>query len=128
VGSFVTIIAPASLDKNKQTAVGIVVHPQVPGGWSIPSLSATPFATGTPNGSETATSTGTLATGTVTATLTETPTAVSIGTQTETPTPFGTLTDTPTPTPTPAGGSTTVTTNTFIEWLKSLFRQVISSQ
>ena len=128
VGSFVTIIAPASLDKGKQTAVGIVVHPHVPNGWNVPSGSATPFPTNTSDGTFTPTPTGTLpATETATATATGTPLAT--GTSTATATAVGTSTDTPTPTATPtAGGGTTPTANSFIEWLRSLFRQILTNQ
>lgn len=128
IGSFVTIIAPASLGDGKQTAVGIVVHPHIPIGWNVAILSATPLATGTaiasPTGtltSETPTPTGTLATDTAT----ETPTASE--TATETPPGVATFTDTPTPTATPGGGGTTISTNAFIEWLRDLFRQLLSS-
>jgi hypothetical protein len=132
VGSFVTVIAPASVSNGKQTAVGIVVHPQIPNGWNISALSATPFATQTapgPVGSETPTVTGTLPTETPTAPVTETPTTFVIETatitETATVTPPGFMTDTPTFTPTPSGG-TALTDNTFIEWLRSLFRQVLN--
>jgi hypothetical protein len=125
VGSFVTIIAPASLGDEKQTAVGIVVHPHVPNGWNAPAASATPFFTGTPVGSETATPTGTVIT-------TETATATAAPPSTETPsaTAIGTFTETPTPTASPTGGTTGTpqTSNTLIEWLRSLFRQILTSQ
>lgn len=126
VGSFVTVIAPASLSAGKQIAVSIVVHPQVPNGWNIPSMSATPLPTGTADGTQTATPTGTLLTETVTVTLTETPTNVATVTLTETPTPpmtpEPTFTAVETPTPTPPGGGTGPTNITFIEWLRSLFQ------
>ena len=121
VGSFVTIIAPASHDDGKQTAVGIVVHPHVPHGWHIPSVTVTEFPT------ETATPTGTITTETATPTSTETPTATS--TSTETPPPLGTSTETSTPTATPAGGTaTSQTVDSFIEWLRSLFHQLLTNQ
>lgn len=128
VGSFVTVIAPASVSAGKQTAVGIVIHPQIPNGWTIPSLSQTPFPTTTAAVTETITPTGTLTTETPTPPPpTETPTAVeTIGvTPTETPPPVVILTNTPTATPTPLGG--TANSNTFIEWLRSLFRQVLGN-
>ena len=116
VGSFVTIIAPNSLSNGKQVAVGIVIHPQVPNGWKIPSLSSTPLPTETP-ATFTATPPGTLlATETVTATGTPN------GTATATVTAVGPLTDTPTATATPLGGATTFDATSFIEWLRSLFR------
>lgn len=126
VGSFVTIIAPASLINGKEMAVGIVVHPHVPPGWNVPALTATPFLTGTPSGTEIASPTGTPPT--ETPAISETPTPVETGTLTETPpvTPSVTLTETTTPTPTPSGGGTTVTTNTFMDWLRSLLSQLLS--
>ena len=114
VGSFVTIIAPNSLSNGKQVAVGIVIHPHVPNGWKIPSVSGTPLPTETP-ATFTSTPPGTLVTtGTVTATATETPNGTA--------TAVGPLTDTLTPTATPLGGATTLDTTSFIEWLRSLFR------
>jgi hypothetical protein len=110
VGKFVTIIAPANLDKGKQTAVGITVHPKVPDGWLK-----------TPPAKETS-----VATEPVTPKATETPTATATGTPIGTP--DGTLTDTPTPTATPKGGATVVTTNTLIEWLRSLLQQLLTSK
>lgn len=129
VGSFVTIIAPASLSQGRQTAAGIVVHPAIPGGWTVPSLSATPLPTNTAVETATETPTGILpATNTPTATATETGTPLATDTATDTPTPEGTATDTPTATPTPAGGGTAAPTNTLIEWLAALFRQILSRQ
>lgn len=129
VGSFVTVIAPASLSEGKQIAVGIVVHPHVPNGWTIPALSVTPFPTGTPiSDTVTPTVTGTLPTETVTGTATETPPALETATlvETATPTPAVILTDTPTATP--SVGGTGAPANTFIEWLRSLFRAVLSRE
>jgi hypothetical protein len=130
VGSFVTIIAPASLGNGKETAVGIVIHPQVPNGWNDMLGSATPLPTNTPDGNFTATSTGTqLATETATATATTTGTPFATDTATATMTAVGTFTDTPTATATPPpGGGATVTTNSFVEWLRSLLRMVLSNQ
>lgn len=130
VGSFVTVIAPASLSAGKQIAVGLVVHPQVPNGWNVPITSATPLATGTSSGTETATPTGTLATETPTPFFTETPTAVGTLTVTETatPTPAGAFTDTPTPTATATGGGAAATNTSFFEWLRSLFQQALSNR
>ena len=120
VGSFVTIIAPASLSNGKEMAVGIVVHPHVPPGWKVPDLSATPAPTETPPGALTATPTGTILT-------TETATPPVTETTTATPAVVDTPTDTPTPTATPMGGGTTATTNTFIDWLRSLLRQLLTN-
>jgi hypothetical protein len=110
-GSFVTIIAPNSISNGKQVAVGIVIHPQVPNGWNVPSVSATPLS----SANVTVTPTGTLLT-------TETVTGTPVGTATSTATAVGTVTDTPTATATPLGGTTTLDPASFIEWLKSLFR------
>jgi hypothetical protein len=119
VGSFVTVIAPATLDKGKQKAVGIVIHPKVPDGWKV-ATKTPPLETSTAQ--DKFTPTGTLAT--------ETPTPF------ETPTVVGTLTETETATPTAPGAATDKSTPTtpdltntsFIEWLRTLFRQVLSSQ
>jgi hypothetical protein len=116
VGSFVTVIAPASLDKGKQIAVGIVVHPKVPDGWKgkVLAPSDAPLTKET----STATPTGTLMTETGTPAGVETATATAEVTRTATPTP---------PAKVP-GGETTLTTNAFIEWLRSLFQQVIREE
>jgi hypothetical protein len=133
VGSFVTIIAPASLSHGKEMAVGIVVHPHVPNGWNIPSLSGTPPATSTAVETITATATATaLATETETVTLTETvtvtPLATDTATATETPTSVGTAAGTATATATPVGGGTSASADTFIAWLRSLFQQILTSR
>jgi hypothetical protein len=131
IGSFVTIIAPASIDHGKQIAVGIVVHPHVPGGWVIPTISATPLATSTAEGTMTATPISTLPTDTATETATATGTVIATdtATATDTPTAVGTFTDTPTSTATPvSGGTTTISTNHLIDWLASLFRQLLTSR
>ena len=113
VGSFVTVIAPASLDKGKQIAVGLVIHPKVPDGWkpSDPSdkdllPSATPVVKNTAGPTDSA--------------VTATP-KVS-----ETPTPAEIPTATPTPAPNAKENGTAAKSNSFIEWLKSLFREVLS--
>ncbi len=145
VGSFVTIIAPASLSQGKQMAVGIVVHPHVPPGWNVPSISATAPMTATavetftasPTGTSLATATATatetptgtqLATDTATETATGTQLATDTATATETPTTVETPTDTPTATATPIGGGTTISNNALIEWLRSLFQQILTSR
>ena len=125
VGSFVTIIAPASLNQGKQTAVGIVVHPNIPNGWNVPSAAATPLApdTPTPIGTSSATETAPV-------TVTGTQLATETMTETATATPIleGTPSETPTATPTPPGGTATATTEGFVEWLRSLFSQILSSR
>lgn len=147
VGSFVTIIAPASLSQRKQVAVGIVVHPQVPPGWNIPTVSATPPMTSTAVETFTASPTGTslatdtaiatetptgtqLATATDTATATATDVVLVTDTSTATETPIGmeTATDTPTATATPLGGGAAGSANALIEWLRSLFQQILTSR
>lgn len=143
VGSFVTIIAPASLSQGKQMAVGIVVHPLIPPGWNVPSMTATPSPTSTAVETFTATPTGTtlvtdtatatatatqLATDTATATATDTPIATSTETATATPTSVETATDWPTATATPIGGGTSTSADGFIEWLQSLFQQILTSR
>lgn len=122
VGSFVTVIAPASLDKGKQTVVGIVIHPKVPDGWKV-ATKTPPLITSTAE--DKATSTGTPPTETATPMLSETPTAVGTlpSTETATPTPPGGFKDTPTPTATPGPG---LTNTSFIEWLRTLLRQALN--
>lgn len=143
VGSFVTIIAPASLSQGKQIAVGIVVHPAVPGGWVVPTMSTTPVATETGVGTETATPVGTLVTetetatpvgtlvtdtATITETTTGTPLATDTATETSTPMMGETPTETPTETATPSTGGAAASTDTFINWLASLFRELLTRQ
>jgi hypothetical protein len=147
VGSFVTIIAPASLSQGKQVAVGIVVHPHIPPGWTVPSMSATlpatstavesftplptdtSLATETPTGMQPATDTATATvTETETATATDTLPATDTATATETPTTVETATNTATATATPTGGGTTAVTDAFIAWLRSLFQQILTSR
>jgi len=120
VGSFVTIIAPASLDNGKQTAVGIVVHPQVLPGWNMSAMTTTPLSTGTAEATFTPPATGT-------AMETPTPTPTGTPTPATTETPTGTLTETSTPTPTPAPGGTATTTNAFTDWLRTLIRQLLTN-
>lgn len=116
VGSFVTIMAPASVDKTKKTAVGIVVHPKVPEGLKELLPTATPLVKNTPMPPE--------PTLTATPKVSETPTPVA----SVSPAPFETLTATATPGPVPKEDGTTVSANAFIEWLRSLFVQVLSRQ
>lgn len=122
VGSFVTVIAPASLDNGKQTAVGIVIHPEIPSGWNVTPGSATLLPTRTMIGTQTAIQTGTPTTS-ETAAASETPWA----TATETPTAIGTFTDTPTPAPNPSG-KITVNANSLLDWLSGLVRELLGSQ
>jgi hypothetical protein len=121
VGSFVTVIAPASLDKGKQVAVGLVIHPKVPDGWKpldpsdkdlLPS--ATPLVKNTAGPTDPAV--------TATPKESETPTPAEFPTAT----PAETLTATPTPAPNSQETGKAAKSNSFIEWLRSLFQQVLS--
>jgi hypothetical protein len=121
VGSYVTIIAPNNVPNGKSIAVGIVIHPQMPSSFPLPSGSFTPLPTDTAVPTETALSTEVAS---------ETPTATP--TATETPAGVETATETVTPTATTAVASaaqtkTQGTVNSFIEWLASLFRQFLAS-
>ena len=120
VGSFVTIIAPDSFHDDHHTAVGIVIHPHVPEGWHVPTTSVTAPVTETAVGTVSVTET---------ATATETPTALATDTATSTATPTveATSTDTATATSTPSAGGTSASTVTFIEWLRSLFHEILTS-
>jgi hypothetical protein len=122
VGSIVTIIAPASINKEKQIAVGIVVHPEkelLPSAtpWVKELLpSQTPLVKNTPLPTEVPMS--------ATPKVGETPTAV----ESATPTAIETVTGTAkTPGTTKETGAA-AKSNSFIEWLKSLFRQVLGQQ
>ena len=122
VGSFVTIISPANVNSfasENRIATGIVIHPQAPNGFPIPTFTSTPLPSAT-------------------ATETETPTAVVTETPTFTATVTVTETETPTETATPTStGTVTTTTSTqvntpsavtsFVEWVASLFRQILTS-
>lgn len=111
VGSIVTIIAPASLDKGKQKAVGIVVHPEKE---LLPSE--------TPRVKDTAVPTDIPVT--KTPKVAETPTPADAFTAT----PTGTLTETADTAAKAKDDGTAAKPNPFIEWLRSLFRQVLSQQ
>jgi len=126
VGSFVTIIAPASLSEGKEMAVGIVVHPKIPAGWKTLALSATPAVKDTVKETYTPTPVGTLpatekvevpVTGTTTATTPETVTGKSVEKLIETPTPIAKT----------AGGDKTVNTSAFMDWLRSLLQQLLGT-
>jgi hypothetical protein len=120
VGSLVTVIAPASLSKEKQIAVGIVVHPETQEG-SKPLLpSATPLVKNTPMPAEP------LATATPkmseTTSASATPAEKAVVSQTATP-----VETTPSKSTTNANeDSKVVNANAFIEWLRSLFVQLLS--
>jgi hypothetical protein len=122
VGSYVTVIAPASISKGKQIAVGIVVHPDkklvtsaTP--WDKDLLaSQTPLVKDTPAPTEIPI--------TATPKVGETPTAV----ESVTATPLETFTTTLETTTNAKEAGKAVKSNSFIEWLKSLFRQVLSQK
>jgi hypothetical protein len=124
VGSYVTIIAPASISKGKQVAVGIVVHPEKDLELSATAAekellaSATPLVKDTPAPSEVPTM--------ATPKVGESPTAV----ESATADPMATLTVTATSETTVKAkvAGAEVKSNPFIEWLKSLFRKVLSQQ
>ena len=116
VGSFVTIIANASINKEKQIAVGIVVHPKAPEGLKELLPSATPLVKNTPVPTDIPV--------TATPKVSETPTPAGIATAT----PVETLTATPTPAASAKEGETALKANSFIEWLRSFFQQILSGQ
>ena len=132
VGSFVTIIAPASISKGKQIAVGIVIKPDVPEGLKVLVMSATPLVKDTPESTQAAPTESakalamsatpivkdTAAPKSPEAAATE-PSKDSQKTM-PTATPMETSTDKSSPTATPKA-------NTLIEWLKSLLRQLLGS-
>lgn len=130
VGSFVTVIAPASSGNGTPVAVGIVVHPHVPPGWNV-SISPTAVDTETPQATSTPTAVGTESetstpTAVETSTPTETPIVGTTETATPTSTPVGTETAASTATATPTGGATTINTNAIVEWLRALFHQLLT--
>jgi hypothetical protein len=145
MGAYVTIIAPNNVPDGKSIATGIVIHPQAPASFPLPTASFTPLPADTAVPTETAlptevaseTPTETVVvTETVTATEvpSETPTETPSETPTETPTSEGTVTETATATitETPAVTSlskqdTQATVTSFIEWLASLFRQFLAN-
>ena len=133
VGSFVTIIAPASISKGKQIAVGIVVKPDVPEGSKILAPSGTPLVkdTAAPKSTPAAATEPPKALA-MSATPIVKDTAVSNSTQaaatepskdsqktTLTGTPMKTFTDKSTPAVAPK-------INSLIEWLRSLLGQLLA--
>lgn len=146
-GAYVTIIAPNNVPGGKWIATGIVIHPQPPSSFPIPTFTFTPLPTLTPLPTETevpteiptetAVMTDTPAetpTETMTETPTETSTVVETATETAPATETATVTETSTPTETETPAVTTLSQETsqsmvtsFMEWLASLFRQFLSS-
>ncbi len=126
VGSFVTVITPASLSKGKEMAVGLVVHLKIPADWKTLALSAIPAVKGAAKETYTPTPVGTLpATEKVAVTVTGTTTATT--TETVSGKPGEKLIETPTPIAKSVGGGKTVNTSTFIDWLRSLLQQLLGS-
>jgi len=122
VGSLVTIIAPASINKGKQIAVGIVVKTDVPEGSKILAPS------GTPQVKDTAATTGTPAA------VNEKALEMSATPQVkDTAAPTSTLATTEppkvlehtTPTTNTKGDGTASKSNGLIEWLRTLLRQLL---
>jgi len=110
VGSYVTIIAPASISKGKQIAVGIVVHPDkelLPPGAALVKNTAAP--TDVP--------------ATATTKVSETPTPA----ESAAATPIETFTATPKEAANVKADGTAVKSNSFIEWLRSLLQQLLGS-
>lgn len=123
VGSYVTIISPNNPGNGGGVATGIVVHPQVPNGFPMPNVTDTPLpsATSTTAPTETMTESPT-STETSTSTATETATATATETSTgEVPT------ETATATVTGTAATPQAVTQSFLQWLASLFNQFLSS-
>jgi hypothetical protein len=121
VGSYVTIISPNSADG---VATGIVIHPQVPNGFTNATEPPLPSATSTSEPVETATESPT-STETPAVTETETETATATATNTgEVPTDTATATSTATGT---AAANPQAAAQSFIEWLTLLFSQLTGS-
>jgi hypothetical protein len=135
VGAYVTIIAPNNVANGKSIATGIVIHPQAPASFPLPTASFTPLPTDTAVPTETALPTEVASeTPTETVVVTETSTATELPseTPTETPTNEGVVTETATATETPAVTSlsqpnTQASVTSFIEWLATLFRQFLAN-
>ncbi len=131
-GAYVTIIAPNNFHEGKSIATGIVIHPHIPEGFPVPTASFTPLPTDTalPTdvSSETPTALETVEeTVTATETLigdetaTETATSSTEASTEETPTPTETLTETSSP-----QADTHSAVETLVDWLASIFRQLLS--
>jgi hypothetical protein len=120
VGAYVTIIAPNNVPGGKHIATGIVIHPQAPSSFPIPTFTFTPLPTNTATPTEAPTETVT-----ATETSTETPTGSETPTETATVTPTATETPAVTALSQPASQSVV---QSFIHWLASLLRQLMSSR
>jgi hypothetical protein len=125
VGSFVTIIAPASISKEKQIAVGIVVKPDVPGGSKVLAPSQTPQVKDTPASTEAAATEPPkelLPSATPEVKDTAAPTSTLV-----TESPKVVESTTPSTTTKGDGTATKTDTNALIEWLRALLRQLLGS-
>lgn len=123
VGSYVTIISPNNPGNGGSVATGIVVHPQVPNGFTMPDATDTPL----PSATSTTVSAETM---TESPTFTETATATSTATETTTATETSTgevPTETATATATGTAANPQAVTQSFIQWLASLFNQFLGS-
>lgn len=123
LGSYVTIIAPASIDKGKQIAVGIVVKPDVPNASKVLAPSQTPQVKDTPASTEAAATESSkelLPSATPEVKDTAAPTSTLVATEPskvdETTTPMAT---------TKEDGSSPKTTG-LIDWLRNLLRQLLA--
>lgn len=123
LGSYVTIIAPASISKGKQIAVGIVVKPDVPNGSKILAPSATPLVKNTPAGTEAAATEAPkelVASATPVVKDTAAPTSTLVATEPSK------VDETTTPMATTKGDGRSPKTNGLIEWLRNLLRQLLA--
>ena len=123
LGSYVTIIAPASISKGKQIAVGIVVKPDVPEGSKILAPSATPLVKNTPASTEAAATEAPkelVASATPNVKDTAAPTSTLVATEPSK------VDETTTPMATTKGVGNSPKTNGLIEWLSNLLRQLLA--
>ena len=125
VGAYVTVVTPNNGENGKNIVVQIVIHPQAPAGFPIPTATATVVPPDTAAPTETVTETAVPS-----ETATEVPTETATVTETTTAEP-GTPTATPTATEEIAGTSTQAdaeaAVTSFVNWLASFFRQFLSS-
>jgi hypothetical protein len=120
VGAYVTVIAPNNGTDGQLIATGIVIHPQAPESFAIPSVTSTVVPTET-------TATVEPPTEVVTATSTEAPTEVPTEAATATEVPTEVASATPTAVETPTVASITQldsrsVVSLFVSWLTSLLQ------
>jgi hypothetical protein len=125
VGAYVTVVTPNNKDNGKNIVVQIVIHPQAPASFPLPTATAVPTDTVLPT--ETAVPTETaLPSATATEVPTETATVTETSTgETETPTETPTASEQVTETSSQVDPQAAV--NAFVNWLASFFRQFLSS-